>query len=444
MKYGTIATSNSLRVIGSQSPRAIGGTSNQAKPALVYEIEPTSFQEANKSDQWRQHGSIERFKAHLVANGFHQQYDIDYLETFRPVVKHVIVCIILSLAFSRQWSIRQLDATNAFLHGYLSEEVYMCQPRSFENPKFPHHVCRLWRSLYGLKQSPRAWFFRFSAFLIHSGFMASKADPSLFIFRKDGNFLFLLIYVNDIIIIGNALSQVQALLKSLNRQFAKKDLRVLHYFLGIEVKFTSDLLCLTQAKYVAYLLKGATLHEANPCLTPVATGSQLSSLHGSSLSDPTQYHSLVGMLQYLTLIHLDISFAVNQVCQFMHQPTGIHWKAVKHILRYVLGTSHDGLVFHPGDSSMIAFSYANYDGNPDDCRFTGDIVFSFAQSLSRGAPRSSPPSPILVPNTSIINWLSPLWNSPGFNNFYKNYMSLCLHLLCFGVTTQALSLLLLI
>ncbi|BBN67227.1 transposable element gene [Prunus dulcis] len=174
---------------------------------------------------------------------------------------------------------------------------------------------------------------------------------------------------------------VQALLKSLSRQFAKKDLRVLHYFLGIEVKFTSDLLCLTQAKYVAYLLKGATLHEANPCLTPVATGSQLSSLHGSSLSDPTQYHSLVGVLQYLTLIHLDISFAVNQVCQFMHQPTGIHWKAVKHILRYVLGTSHDGLVFRPGDSSMIAFSYANYDGNPDDCRFTGGYCIFFCSIL---------------------------------------------------------------
>ncbi|CAL2259358.1 unnamed protein product [Prunus armeniaca] len=247
--------------------------------------------------------------------------------------------------------------------------------------------------------------------------MASKADPSLFIFHKDGNFIFLLIYVNDIIVVGNALSQVQALLKSLNRQFAMKDLGVLHYFLGIEVKCTSDLLCLTQAKYAAYLLKGATLHEANPCLTPVATGSQLRSLHGSSLSDPTEYHSLVGALQYLTPIHLDISFAVNQVCQFMHQPTGIHWKAVKHILRYVLGTSHDDL---------------------------GDIVFSFAQSLSRGAPRSSPPSPVLVPNTSIVNWLSPLWNSHGFNNSYKNYMSLCLHLLCFGVTTQALLLLLLI
>ncbi|CAL2259385.1 unnamed protein product [Prunus armeniaca] len=320
---------------------------------MVSEIEPTSFREANKSDHWRQamltevqalhhnhtwdlvppyphrhalpckwvfrikrrsDGSIERYKARLVANGFHQQYGIDYLETFSPVVKHVTVRIILSLAFSRQWPIRQLDVTNAFLHGYLSEEVYMRQPRGFEDPKFPHHVCRLRKSLYGLKQSPRAWFSRFSEFLIHSGFTASKVDPSLFIFHKDDNFLFLLIYVDDIIVTGNALSQVNALLQSLNRQFAMKDLGDLHYFLGIEVQRTPDMLCLNQAKYVVDLLKRATLHKANPCLTPVATGSQLSSLHGSPLSDPTEYRSLVGALQYLTITHPDISFAVNQVC----------------------------------------------------------------------------------------------------------------------------------
>ncbi|CAL2228782.1 unnamed protein product [Prunus armeniaca] len=395
----------------------------------VSEIEPTSFREANKSDQWRQamltevqalhhnhtwdlvppsphrhalpckwvfrikrrsDGSIERYKARLVANGFHQQYGIDYLETFSPVVKHVIVRIILSLVFSRQWPIRQLDVTNAFLHGYLSEEVYMRQPRGFEDPKFPHHVCRLRKSLYGLKQSPRAWFSHFSEFLIHSSFTASKADPSLFIFHKDYNFLFLLIYVDDIIVTGNALSQVNALLQSLNRQFAMKDLGDLHYFLGIEVQRTPDMLCLNQAKYSADLLKMATLHEANPCLTPVATGSQLSSLHGSPLSDPTEYRSLVGALQYLTITRPDISFAVNQVCQFMHQPTDIHWKAVKHILRYVLGTFHDGLVFRPGDSSMIAFSDADYAGNPDDCHSTGGYCIFFGSNLVSWSSKKQP------------------------------------------------------
>ncbi|CAL8085961.1 unnamed protein product [Prunus armeniaca] len=269
----------------------------------VSEIEPTLFQEANKSDQWRQAMLTKVQALHhnhtwdLVPPSPHR-HALPCKWVFRikcrsdgsierPVVKHVTVRIILSLAFSRQWPIRLLDVTNAFLHGYLSEEVYMRQPRGFEDPKFPHHVCRLRKSLYGLKQSPRARFSRFSEFLIHSGFTASKADPSLFIFHKDDNFLFLLIYVDDIIVTGNALSQVNALLQSLNRQFAMKDLGDLHFFLGIEVQRTPDMLCLNQAKYAADLLKRATSHEANPCLTPVATGSQLSSLHGSPLSDPT-------------------------------------------------------------------------------------------------------------------------------------------------------------
>ncbi|CAL2257264.1 unnamed protein product [Prunus armeniaca] len=338
----------------------------------------------------RSDGSIERYKARLVANGFHQQYGIDYLETFSPVVKHVTIRIILSLAFSRQWPIHHLDVTNAFLHGYLSEEVYMRQPRSFEDPKCPHHVCHLRKSLYGLKQSPHAWFSRFFEFLIHSGFTASKADPSLFIFHKDDNFLFLLIYVDDIIVTGNALSQVHALLQSLNRQFAIKDLGDLHYFLGIEVQRTPDMLCLNQAKYAVDLLKRATLHEANPCLTPVATGSQLSSLHGSPLSDPTEYRSLVGTLQYLTITRPDISFAVNQVCQFIHQPTDIHWKVVKRILRYVLGTSHDGLVFRLGDFSVIAFFDTDYAGNPNDCRSTGGYCIFFGSNLVSWSSKKQP------------------------------------------------------
>lgn len=122
---------------------------------------------------------------------------------------------------------------------------YMQQPCGFEDPKLPHHIWRLHKSLNGLKQSPFGWFSRFSAFLLHSGFTASKADPSLFIFRKDGHFLFLLIYVDDIIVISNALSQIQAFINSLHCQFAMKDLGDLNYFLGIKVKRTIDVLWLT-------------------------------------------------------------------------------------------------------------------------------------------------------------------------------------------------------
>ena len=128
-------------------------------------------------------GSINRYKARLVAKGFHQQYGVDFEETFSLVIKPPIVRIILSLAVQFNWPLRQLDVRNTFLHGFLREEVYMVPPFSYVNPVFPNHVCRLWKSLYGLKQAPRAWFDRFSTQLLHMGFKASLADSSLFILK---------------------------------------------------------------------------------------------------------------------------------------------------------------------------------------------------------------------------------------------------------------------
>jgi hypothetical protein len=127
-------------------------------------------------------GSLDHNKARLVAKGFKQQYEIDYGETFSPVVKSVIIRVILSLAVSRGWMIRQLDVQNAFLHGYLEEEVYMRQPSGYEDKNQSHYVCRLDKSLYGLKQASRAWYARLSAKLLQLGFKVSKTDNSLFYF----------------------------------------------------------------------------------------------------------------------------------------------------------------------------------------------------------------------------------------------------------------------
>jgi hypothetical protein len=127
-------------------------------------------------------GSLDHNKARLVAKGFKQQYEIDYGETFSPVVKSVIIRVILSLAVSRGWMIRQLDVQNAFLHGYLEEEVYMRQPSGYEDKNQSHYVCRLDKSLYGLKQASRAWYARLSVKLLQLEFKVSKTDNSLFYF----------------------------------------------------------------------------------------------------------------------------------------------------------------------------------------------------------------------------------------------------------------------
>jgi hypothetical protein len=152
----------------------------------------------------RADGSVDRYKARLVAKGFKQRYGIDYEDTFSSVVKIATVRLVLSIAVSRGWSLRQLDVKNAFLHGVLEEEVYMRQPPGYEDKDKPGYVCRLDKALYGLKQAPRAWYSRLSSQLIKLGFVASKSDASLFIYHKYNVTIYMLVYVDDIIVASSS------------------------------------------------------------------------------------------------------------------------------------------------------------------------------------------------------------------------------------------------
>ena len=169
-------------------------------------------------------GTIDRFKARLVAQGFTQVPGLDYSATFSPVVKASTVRVVLSLAVLHKWPLHQLDVKNAFLNGNLTDTVFMEQPPGFVDSKFPNHVCRLKKALYGLKQAPRAWFQRLSAFLISIGFSCSRADTSLFVFKKDACILYLLVYVDDIILTGNNVATIRNFITKLNKEFSITDL----------------------------------------------------------------------------------------------------------------------------------------------------------------------------------------------------------------------------
>ena len=159
-------------------------------------------------------GTIKQYKARVVTKGFHQRPGIDYKETFSSVVKPATIHLIFSLALKNDWSIRQLDINNAFLQDTLSDEIYMSQPPGFQDVTSPTLVCKLCKALYGLKQAPRAWYHELRKFLITFGFKNSICDSSLFIYNLIGNIIYLIVYVDDIIIttIPNLSSPISSIL----------------------------------------------------------------------------------------------------------------------------------------------------------------------------------------------------------------------------------------
>jgi histone deacetylase 1/2 len=229
-------------------------------------------------------GTIDRYKVRLVAKGYKQRYGIEYEDTFSPVVKAATIRTVLAIAVSRGWVLRQLDVKNVFLHGVLEEEVYMRQPLGFEDQNAPNYICKLDKALYGLKQAPRAWFSRLSSKLHALGFIPSRTDTSLFLYHKSGITLYVLIYVDDIIVTSSSDKAIGALLKDLNDDFAIKDLGDLHFFLGLEVKKTKNGLLLTQKKYARDLLEKVGMDNCKSAPTPMSSTEKLSLHDGTPLS----------------------------------------------------------------------------------------------------------------------------------------------------------------
>jgi histone deacetylase 1/2 len=339
-------------------------------------------------------GTVNKYKARLVAKGFLQTPGFDFTETFSPVIKPVTIRIILTLAVTYKWAVQQIDINNAFLNGILQEEVYMTQPAGFEASD-KSLVCKLHKSLYGLKQAPRAWYERLTQTLLQMGFTASKCDPSLLVLHQQGACIYVLIYVDDILITGSAPHLIQDLIHKLNIKFALKQLGEVDYFLGIEVNHVaSGGLFLNQSKYIKDLLCKTNMDNCKPIGSPMVSSCRLSKFGTDSLTDATLYRSTVGALQYATLTRPDISFSVNKVCQFMAHPLESHWRAVKRILRYLKGTINHGLLLHPSTSSppfsLRAYSDADWATDQDDRRSTSGSCIFFGSNLVSWGSKKQP------------------------------------------------------
>ncbi|KAL1190135.1 Retrovirus-related Pol polyprotein from transposon RE2 [Cardamine amara subsp. amara] len=248
-------------------------------------------------------GEIERYKARLVAKGYTQKYGVDYTETFAPVAKLHSVRVLLSIAPNLCWNIYQMDVKNAFLQGDLKEEVYMVPPEGVSMGD--NKVCKLKKAIYGLKQSPRAWYHKLSGCLLENGFRRSESDHTLFTAQDENGIVAVLIYVDDIIVTGDNFDGIKRTKGLLKESFEIKDLGELKYFLGIEVCKFVDGLFLSQRKYVLDLLEETGKLGVRPAKTPIQESYKVCP-EGEPLLEVKQYQRLVGKLIYLTITRPDI------------------------------------------------------------------------------------------------------------------------------------------
>lgn len=209
--------------LGTWSLVAQDGTKNLVKCKWIFRI------------KYHKNGSIEKYKARLVAKGFQQRPGIDFTETFSPVVKPATIRTLLGLAVTNNWHLRQLDINTAFLQGTLKEEVYMSQPPGFTDQAFPSHICKLHKAIYGLRQAPRAWYMELTNFLLGVGFKRSVATTwtTLCLFHIIPlPPLYLIVYVDDIIVTGPNITNLDKFIETLAKRFSLKVLGDLSYFFG--------------------------------------------------------------------------------------------------------------------------------------------------------------------------------------------------------------------
>jgi len=240
--------------------------------------------------KFNENGEVVKYKARLVAKGYCQQHGIDYAEVFAPVARLDTIRIVISIVAQKSWVVCQLDVKSAFLHGEITEEVFVEQPPGYEQKGQEAKVYRLKKALYGLKQAPRAWYSRIDAFFSKEGFIKCPYEHTLFIKTAGGGkILILCLYVDDLIFTGNDNAMFEEFKKSMKTEFDMTDLGRMKYFLGIEVLQKADGIFITQRKYAQEILERFNMAQCNSVYNPVVPGFKLTKDEEGVAADSTVY-----------------------------------------------------------------------------------------------------------------------------------------------------------
>lgn len=245
-------------------------------------------------------------------------HGIDYDETFAPIANMDSIHLTLAIVAAQGWKVHQMNVKNAFLHGDLFEEIYMEQPYGFIQDS--SLVCRLKKSLYDLKQAPRAWHEKMDSFLLSQNFERCKSDPNVYMLRTHDSLLILVLYVDDLLITGSSASNIVAVKRALHDRFLMTDMGPLHLFLGLEFSQDAISIKLSQAKYARDLLERFHMIDCKPAPTPFLSGVRLEDVGDTPLVDSTLYQQLVGILLYLAHSRPDLSYAIGAVSRYIQEP----------------------------------------------------------------------------------------------------------------------------
>ena len=325
-----------------------------------------------------------RFRARLVAKGFTQIPGIDYDETFSPVARFESLRLLLALAALENWEIHQMDVKSAFLNGVLNEEIYMEQPQGFIAAGQEKKVCRLKKAIYGLKQASRAWNQQFHGVLTELGFERTYSDAGIYVRHqhRGGGLLIVILYVDDITIMGSSLEDVKQLKEKLSLRYEMSDLGEIQSYLGMRISRDRSRrrIEVDQSGYIKAILDRFGMADANPHPTPLPAGADVHLVKNTAQAtqaDIKHYQSLIGSLLYVQIgTRPDISFAVSRLAQYAANPTPQHLCLANYVMSYLLGTVDKCLCYDGANGAGLhGYSDSSLADQTDDRHSTSGYVY---------------------------------------------------------------------